>query len=59
MAPEELKKLQKCGKKVFDEASADKEDSQLVMGQAEVTRDEFGGYCCKRWGASGELTTSG
>ena len=21
-----------------------------MMGQAEVTRDEFGGYCCKRWG---------
>lgn len=24
------------------------------MGQAEVTRDEFGGYCCKRWG-TGEV----
>lgn len=22
------------------------------VGQAEVTRDEFGGYCCKRWGAA-------
>jgi len=21
-----------------------------IMSQAEVTRDEFGGYCCKRWG---------
>ena len=26
------------------------------MGQAEVTRDEFGGYCCKRWGASDQPT---
>lgn len=22
------------------------------MGAAEVTRDEFGGYCTKRWGTS-------
>ena len=22
--------------------------------EAEVTRDEFGGYCCKRWGKSEE-----
>ena len=22
----------------------------MILGQAEVTRDEFGGYCCKRWG---------
>ena len=57
--PEDLKKLQKSGKKgVSAEASADKEDSSALIGQAEVTRDEFGGYCCKRWGASGELSTS-
>ena len=24
------------------------------FGPAEVTRDEFGGYCCKRWGPGGE-----
>ena len=60
MNPEDLKKLQKSGgKKVLSEASAEKqEDSQVIMGQAEVTRDEFGGYCCKRWGASGELPVS-
>jgi len=32
LAPEELKKLQKSGKKIFDEASAEKEDSQVLMG---------------------------
>ena len=26
----------------------------MALGQAEVTRDEFGGYCCKRWGTGGE-----
>ena len=24
----------------------------MALGQAEVTRDEFGGYCCKRWGTA-------
>lgn len=24
--------------------------------EAEVTRDEFGGYCCKRWGKNFEET---
>ena len=56
--PEDLNKLQKSGKKVLSEASAEKEDPQALMGQAEVTRDEFGGYCCKRWGTSGELSGS-
>ena len=61
--PEDLKKLQKSGKKVLSEASAEKEDKDSqggvqLMGQAEVTRDEFGGYCCKRWGAAGELSGS-
>ena len=53
--------MQKSGKKVLSEASAEKEDKDSqgvqLMGQAEVTRDEFGGYCCKRWGA-GELSGS-
>ena len=29
-------------------------EGSSTIGQAEVTRDEFGGYCCKRWGAGGE-----
>ena len=29
-------------------------DDDSNIGQAEVTRDEFGGYCCKRWGTGGE-----
>ena len=37
-----------------NDETAGKDDSQGVMGTAEVTRDEFGGYCCKRWGTSGD-----
>ena len=29
-----------------------------TLGQAEVTRDEFGGYCCKRWGTGSETKAS-
>jgi len=50
LAPEELEKLKKCGKKVASDACAEKREKGVLVGQAEVTRDEFGGYCCKRWG---------
>lgn len=29
------------------------------QGQAEVTRDEFGGYCCKRWGVGADVMNVG
>lgn len=54
MGPEELKKVQKGGSGMADDASKEHDGSSQGMGQAEVTRDEFGGYCCKRWGAGGE-----
>ena len=59
MEPEEIKKLRRSGRKYADQAElvVDHENGlikidcdKIVLGQAEVTRDEFGGYCCKRWG---------
>ena len=34
------------------------DDDGSTLGQAEVTRDEFGGYCCKRWGTGGETSAN-
>jgi len=30
-----------------------RQTTATMIGQAEVTRDEFGGYCTKRWGTTG------
>ena len=58
LAPEELKRLNSKNSKPISQVSHDKvqikNENGISMGQAEVTRDEFGGYCCKRWG-TGEV----
>eukprot|EP00351_Strombidinopsis_sp_SopsisLIS2011_P002998 CAMPEP_0116874722 /NCGR_PEP_ID=MMETSP0463-20121206/6274_1 /TAXON_ID=181622 /ORGANISM="Strombidinopsis sp, Strain SopsisLIS2011" /LENGTH=68 /DNA_ID=CAMNT_0004518831 /DNA_START=452 /DNA_END=658 /DNA_ORIENTATION=- len=32
---------------------------QGLQGTAEVTRDEFGGYCCKRWAKKEDILDDG
>ena len=52
MPPEEIKKLRRSGRRQAEEVVEGDQDDKMMMGQAEVTRDEFGGYCCKRWGSN-------
>lgn len=35
------------------------EEIQGLQGTAEVTRDEFGGYCCKRWAKKEDILDDG
>ena len=36
------------------QAKKAQEEAEKLLDSAEVIRDEFGGYCCKRWGADKE-----